>query len=147
MTASGKPFWQVKELVDMSQEEWESLCDGCARCCLNKLEDIDSGDIAYTSVACRLLDLVTCRCSDYENRTRFVPDCIVLTPKRVEELRWLPTTCAYRVLSEGGTLADWHPLVSGDPDSVRKAGISVAGRVISEREADDLEDYIVSWPE
>ena len=131
----------------MSPEEWESLCDGCARCCLNKLEDIDTGEIAYTSVACRLLDTDSCRCKDYEDRTRYVPDCVVLTPKRVSELRWLPSTCAYRVLSEGGTLAEWHPLRTGDPESTGKAGISVAGRVISERDADDLEDYVVTWPE
>jgi len=147
MTKTPEPFWREKSLSEMSKAEWESLCDGCARCCLNKLEDIESGDIAYTSVACRLLDLGSCRCSDYADRTRYVPDCVVLTPKRVEALRWLPSTCAYRVLSEGGELADWHPLISGDPDSVRKAGISVAGRVISERDADDLEEYIVSWPE
>jgi len=147
MTKKPEPFWRAKSLTEMSKAEWESLCDGCARCCLNKLEDIGSGDIAYTSVACRLLDLGSCRCSDYADRTRYVPDCVVLTPKRVEALRWLPSTCAYRVLSEGGELADWHPLVSGDPDSVRKAGISVVGRVISERDADDLEEYIVTWPE
>jgi uncharacterized protein len=147
MTDTAEPFWQTRSLSEMTGEEWESLCDGCGRCCLNKLEDIDSGEIAYTSVACRLLDLETCRCSDYDARTRFVPDCVVLTPKRVGQLRWLPSTCAYRVLSEGGDLAAWHPLVSGDPDSVRKAGISVLGRVISERDADDLEDYVVTWPE
>ena len=147
MGKSSEPFWKVKKLSEMSDAEWESLCDGCARCCLNKLEDIDTGEIAYTSVACRLLDTESCRCKDYENRTRFVPDCVVLTPKRVGELRWLPSTCAYRVLSEGGDLADWHPLVSGIPESVGKAGISVAGRVISERDADDLEDYVVTWPE
>jgi uncharacterized protein len=147
MKNAEKPFWQVKKLGEMTQAEWESLCDGCARCCLNKLEDVDSGEIAYTSVACRLLDTDSCRCKDYKQRTRFVADCIVLTPERVDELKWLPTTCAYRVLAEGGKLADWHPLVSGDPDSVRKAGISVAGRVISERDAVDLEEYIVTWPE
>jgi hypothetical protein len=147
MTRSDQPFWKTRTLAEMSKDEWESLCDGCARCCLNKLEDIDSGEIAYTSVACRLLDTESCRCRDYEDRTRYVPDCVVLTPKRVASLRWLPSTCAYRVLSEGGELADWHPLVSGDPDSVSKAGISVAGRVISERDADDLEAYVVTWPE
>lgn len=141
------PFWREKALGDMSAEEWESLCDGCARCCLNKLEDIDSGDIAYTSVACRLLDLKTCRCTDYAHRTRYVPDCVNLTPENAKLLSWLPSTCAYRVLAEGGDLADWHPLVSGDPESVKRAGISVAGRVISERDAGDLEDHVVVWPE
>ena len=147
MSADGKPFWQAKTLGEMSDDEWESLCDGCARCCLNKLEDIDTGEIAYTSVSCRLLDMDTCRCSNYVDRARFVPDCVRLTATVVAELKWLPSTCAYRVLSEGGDLADWHPLVSGDPESVRKAGISVAGKVISEREVDNLEDFIVTWPE
>ncbi len=140
------PFWREKSLDEMSVEEWESLCDGCARCCLNKLEDIDSGEIAFTNVACRLLDLETCRCTDYAERTRYVPDCVTLTSDNASRLSWLPSTCAYRVLAEGGDLADWHPLVSGDPESVKRAGISVAGRVTSEREAGDLEDHVVVWP-
>lgn len=144
-----RPFWKRKTLGEMSRGEWESLCDGCAKCCLVKLEDEDSGEIAFTDVACRLLDLGSCRCRDYPNRQRRVPDCVVLNAARVGELRWLPSTCAYRLLSEGKDLPAWHPLVSGDPGSVAKAGVSVAGRVVSEDSvADaDLPDRIVTWPE
>jgi len=141
-----KPFWQVKELSEMTDDEWESLCDGCAKCCLNKLEDVDSGDIAYTDVACRLLDLGTCRCTNYAERQKYVPDCIALKPKSVGEIKWLPSTCAYRVLADGGDLPDWHPLITGDADSVVEAGISVKGKVVSEREAGDLEEHVVEWP-
>ncbi len=100
-----KPFWRRKTLAEMTRGEWESLCDGCARCCLDKLEDDDTSEISYTEVACRLLDLGTCRCTDYSNRTRFVPDCVVLTPRTVARLTWLPSTCAYRLISEGKDLA------------------------------------------
>ena len=141
-----KPFWQVKGLSEMSDAEWESLCDGCARCCLNKLEDVDSGEISYTDVACRLLDLGTCRCTNYAERQRYVPDCVVLKPKSVAEIKWLPSSCAYRILADGGDLPDWHPLVTGDAGSVVDAGISIVGKVVSEREADNLEDHIVEWP-
>ncbi len=140
------PFWLEKDLSEMSTTEWESLCDGCARCCLNKLEDVDSGDIEYTNVACRLLEPETCRCTNYAARQTYVPDCVALTPKSVGEIKWLPSTCAYRVLAEGGELASWHPLISGDPRSVVTAGISVAGKIVSERDAKDLEDHIVEWP-
>ena len=140
------PFWREKALGDMSAEEWESLCDGCARCCLNKLEDIDSGDIAYTSVACRLLDLKTCRCTAYAERQRFVPDCISLNPRSIRRFAWLPLSCAYRRLAQGEDLQWWHPLVSGDPESVHRAGISVRGRVICEALAGELEDHVVDWP-
>lgn len=116
----------------MSAEEWESLCDGCARCCLVRLEDEDTGAIATTDVVCFLLDSGACRCGDYANRAKRVPDCLVLTPKLIGDLGWLPATCAYRVLDEGGELAWWHPLVSGDPETVHEAGISVRGRVVSE---------------
>ena len=139
-----RPFWESKQLTDMSPAEWESLCDGCGKCCLYKLEDIDTGEIAYTNVACRLLDAGTCRCSDYQHRFEKVEDCTGLTPEDIPTFRWLPATCAYRLLSEGKTLAVWHPLVSGDPDSVHRAGISVRGRVISEDEADDdLEMHVI----
>lgn len=147
MDDTALPFWKRKALTDMTRDEWESLCDGCARCCLAKLEDEDSGDIAYTNVACRLLDHETCRCTKYAERSRFVPDCVTLTPDNVLLLRWMPSTCAYRLLAEGKDLPDWHPLVSGDPASVHWAGISVRGRVICERKAIDLEDYIVTWPQ
>ena len=141
------PFWKTKRLEEMSRDEWESLCDGCARCCLAKLEDEDTGEIAYTNVACRLLDMGICQCTRYLERSRYVPDCITLTPDNVDRLPWMPSTCAYRLVAEGTDLPAWHPLVSGDPQSVHWAGISVRGRVVPEREAQDLEDYIVAWPE
>lgn len=142
-----QPFWKRKRLDEMTVAEWESLCDGCGRCCLIKLEDADSGDIAYTDIACRLLDLGTCRCSDYPNRHTRVPDCVRLDASNVGEFSWMPSTCAYRLVAEGKELAWWHPLVSGDPDSVHRAGISVRGRVIAEDRAGDPEDHIVTWPE
>jgi uncharacterized protein len=142
------PFWQRKSLVEMTPDEWESLCDGCARCCLLKLEDQDTGEIEHTDVACRLLDLQSCRCTSYHRRSRLVPSCIRLSPERLAALEWMPSTCAYRLLHEGKDLLWWHPLVSGDRRTVHQAGISVRHRVISETEvgADDLEDRIVSWP-
>ena len=142
-TASDKPFWQRKTLDQMSQEEWESLCDGCAKCCLHKLEDIDTGELAFTNVACRLLDIGVCSCGNYERRSTLEPDCVVLNPKNVSELAWMPSTCAYRMLAEGKPLACWHPLVSGDPDSVHRAGISVRGRCVSERHAGPLEHHVL----
>lgn len=139
-------FWREKSLQQMSIEEWESLCDGCGRCCLEKLEDMQTGVISYTDVACALLDQDTCGCSNYPNRFRFMPDCVPLNPKNVNELKWMPSTCAYRMLAEGKDLAPWHPLVSGDPNSVIAAGISVKGRCVPHHEAGDLEDHIVDWP-
>ncbi len=143
-----EPFWRAKRLDQMSKAEWESLCDGCGRCCLLKLADEGSDRVDYTDVACRLLDLGTCRCSDYPNRRRKVRDCVQLTPAKLEQLTWMPSTCAYRLLHEGRELYWWHPLVSGDPATVVEAGISVAGRVVSERQVRDeeLEDHIVEWP-
>ncbi|MCH7692148.1 MAG: YcgN family cysteine cluster protein [Proteobacteria bacterium] len=142
-----EPFWRRKTLAEMTRSEWESLCDGCAKCCLDKLQDDDTGEISYTEVACRLLDLGTCRCTDYANRKRFVPDCVVLTPRMVARLTWLPSSCAYRLISEGRDLEWWHPLVSGDPETVHRAGVSVRGRAVPEALAGDLEDHIVHWPE
>ena len=141
------PYWRTKTLEEMTREEWEALCDGCARCCLLKLEDADTGEIAYTDIACRLLDLGTCRCTRYRQRLRMVPECVDLTPEQVRKLDWLPSTCAYRLVAEGRDLAWWHPLVSGDPETVHRAGISVRGRVVPERRGDDPEDRIVTWPE
>ena len=142
------PFWQHTPLADMSATEWESLCDGCAKCCLVKLQDADGGWADYTDVACRLLDCETCRCTDYPNRARLVPDCVTLSPQNIASLGWMPSTCAYRLLAEGRDLPWWHPLVSGDPETVHQAGISVRYRVLSETEVDEdaLEDRIVDWP-
>ena len=140
------PFWKTRRLDEMTREEWESLCDGCGRCCLHKLRYEDTGALSFTNVACRLLDLESCRCSDYARRRRRVPDCVNLTPKVLAEIDWLPPSCAYRRLAEGRGLAWWHPLVSGDPDTVHRAGISVQGRAVSERQAGALESHIVEWP-
>lgn len=120
-----KPFWEQKTLAEMTAREWESLCDGCGKCCMSKLIDDDTDEIYYTTVACRLFDPDTCRCSDYKNRQKKVSDCVKLTPENVGDIAWLPTTCAYRLLNEGKPLFDWHPLVSGDPESVHKADISM----------------------
>ncbi len=143
-----EPFWRVKTLDEMTPAEWESLCDGCGRCCLNKLEDWDTGAIAWTNVGCRLLDGESCRCRDYANRFETVPDCVQLTPDEVRTLPWLPPSCGYRLVAEGKDLFPWHPLVSGDPESVHTAGVSVRGRTISEEgmELADYEDHLVTWP-
>ena len=141
------PFWLEKPLDQMSKDEWESLCDGCGRCCLNKLEDTETGSIYHTNVVCRLLDQETCRCTSYEDRKRYVPECQVLTPSNLGRYSWLPSTCAYRLISEGQDLKWWHPLVSGNFNSVHDAGISVRGRVVSERDTDDFENHVVNWPE
>ena len=145
MIAENAPFWRRKTLEQLSQQEWESLCDGCGLCCLQKLEDEDDGSVYYTRIACKLLDLETCRCRDYPNRRQFVPDCIQLTPGQASEFRWLPPTCAYRLVAEGLDLPPWHPLVCGDPQAVHKAGISQAGRMLSENAVseDDWEDYMI----
>lgn len=143
MSDAAEPFWRRKTLAEMTTAEWESLCDGCAKCCLAKLEDIDTGELHWTNVACRLLDLGTCRCSRYAERARLVSDCVQVTADNIEDLFWMPSTCAYRLLAEGKDLPHWHPLVSGDPDSVHRAGISVRGRVISERRAGPLEHHLL----
>jgi uncharacterized protein len=139
------PFWRAKRLSQMTPAEWESLCDGCGKCCLHKLQYDRPREIKYTNVACRLLDLDSCRCSDYPNRKKKVPDCVRLRPEEIKRLKWLPTTCAYRLLANGEDLMWWHPLVSGDPETVHSAGISVRGRAIAERDADVLDHHLVSW--
>ena len=142
-----RAFWERKSLEEMTAEEWESLCDGCGKCCLHKLEDEDTGDILYTRIGCRYLDSGTARCRDYPNRQRNVPECTVLRREDIEQFHWLPRTCAYRLLAEGRPLPDWHPLVSGDPDSVRRAGVSAAGRFLSEAGVpeEDWEEHAVTW--
>jgi len=137
------PFWETKDLAEMSDTEWESLCDSCGQCCLFKLEDADTGEYALTNVACRFLDHDSCQCSDYANRQRNVPDCVKVTATNIAELRWMPETCAYRLLAEGKPLFPWHPLVSGDPESVHTAGVSVRGKAINEDMVDDLEDHVI----
>jgi uncharacterized protein len=126
------PFWKTKTLEEMTPAEWESLCDGCARCCLLKLEDEDSGEVFLTRLACKLLDVGKCRCSDYHNRFAKMPDCIEIDPEKVRKLDWLPTSCGYRRVAEGRDLAWWHPLISGSPDTVHAAGISVRSWARSE---------------
>ena len=145
MADSHAPFWEVKKLAEMSASEWESLCDGCAKCCLHKLQDEETDEIFYTSVACAKLDLETCRCSVYEDRLRYVPDCLDLVQENLEELEGLPDSCAYRLVSEGRALPQWHHLGSGEKNSVHKAGMSVRGRVVSEHDVaeDELELYII----
>lgn len=139
MSSPPAPFWKAKALGEMSRTEWESLCDGCGRCCLVKLADEDTGEIHVTDVACKLLDGRTCRCTDYRHRRQRVPDCLRLTPRNVGNLRWLPETCAYRLLDEGKDLAWWHPLVSGNPETVVEAGISVRGKTISETQVQPMD--------
>ena len=138
-------FWELP-LAELDRAEWEALCDGCGRCCLQKIEDADTGAIAETNVACRLLDTKTAQCMDYRNRKAFVPDCLRLTLKIVEEVSWLPRTCAYRLRAENRPLYSWHYLISGDRQAALHAGVGIAGRVISETQAGPLEHHIVDWP-
>lgn len=144
-----KNFWEKVPLNKMTRPEWEALCDGCGKCCLNKLEDEDTGQVALTNVACRLLDDQTCQCSQYPIRHNFVPECIVLSPDNMEQnLYWMPETCAYKLMWNGHPLPEWHPLKTGDPESVHKAGVSMRGRTVPEFEVDDeeWEDHIIEEP-
>jgi hypothetical protein len=142
-------WWNEKPLAELDAQQWEALCDGCARCCLHKLEDEDDGEVFYTSVRCRYLDETTCRCSDYPNRSVLVENCIQLDVSSAGSLQWLPVTCAYRRRAQGLPLEAWHPLVSGDPDSVHRAGISIRGRCISDEyvHPDGYDEHIVHWVE
>ncbi|GAB2879462.1 YcgN family cysteine cluster protein [Microbulbifer echini] len=143
------PFWRRKTLEQMTEPEWEALCDGCGRCCLHSLEDEDTGELYNTNVACRLLDTDSSRCSQYVRRKELVPGCVQLRVEDIDQYTWLPSTCAYRRLAQGQPLPEWHPLVSGDWQSVHKAGMSVRGSVISEElvHPDDMEEHIVTWVE
>lgn len=142
-----KPFWQTVKLADMTAAQWEALCDGCAKCCLVKLQDEDSGEIVFTDIVCNLLDQQSCRCTHYEERTKLVPDCVKLSKDNLDKIDFMPPSCAYRLLHEGKDLPQWHPLVSGHADSVVEAGMSVKGRVIAEMTFDgDSEDRVVDWP-
>ncbi len=143
MAMKKQPFWRTKSLAQMNRTEWESLCDGCGQCCLHKLQDEDTNEIYWTSVACTLLDSESCRCRDYPNRRKTVPDCVFLTPEIVDEVDWLPVTCAYRLVAEGADLYWWHPLVSGDPNTVHEAGISVRGKVTAfDHDMQDDDDFL-----
>ncbi len=148
MSHVDQPFWRRKALDQLSQDEWESLCDGCGLCCLLKLEDEDTTELYHTRLTCRLLDIGSCRCSDYQNRHTSVSDCALVTPDTVDELDWLPATCAYRLLAEGADLHWWHPLVSGDRNSVHEAGISVRDWARPETGVpqDQIDRYVIRDP-
>jgi uncharacterized cysteine cluster protein YcgN (CxxCxxCC family) len=139
---AGEPFWRRKTLSEMTAQEWESLCDGCGLCCLVRFEEEDTGEIIPTRVHCKLFDAQACVCTDYARRRAQVPDCVKLTPGNIDQLPWMPKSCAYRRLHEGRDLADWHPLVSGDPESVHRAGVSVRGQTISEIALAEPEDAL-----
>jgi len=138
-------FWEIKSLTEMSSEEWESLCDNCGKCCLIKLEDEDSGEIVFTSAVCDLIDLDSCRCSRYSERCSLVPECIDLKQHDFAEYNWLPSTCAYRLLTDGNPLPDWHPLITGTPESVKDAGVSISSYAIKESQVEDFEDHVIGW--
>ncbi len=141
-------FWKTKKLAEMNSEEWESLCDNCGKCCLHKLEDEDTGDIYFTRVACKLIDLTTCRCTRYAERTQLISECLDIKHLDTANYHWLPATCAYRLLSEGEELPVWHPLLTESTDSVENAGVSIRSFAMEESEVkdiDDLEDHIIEW--
>ena len=146
-TLSESQYWQTTPLAEMTPLQWEALCDGCGKCCVIKLEDVDDGSIHYTEIGCTLLDGKTCRCTNYQNRKSIVEDCVILSPDRLNDLPWMPQTCAYRLLHEGKDLPQWHPLVTGEPDSTHQAGKSVAGKIFSEDniDEDDYPSHIKDW--
>lgn len=139
-------FWREKPLDELNRQEWESLCDGCGKCCLHKLEDDETGEVHYTNVACRFLDAETIQCGKYMTRQRYVGNCVVMTPELLDTLPWMPSTCAYRLLYEGKDLPEWHPLVAGNRAAIHEAGSSVKGKVVDERDAGDFEDHLTDWP-
>lgn len=139
-------FWREKPLEKMNRQEWESLCDGCGKCCLHKLEDIDTGEIRHTNVACRFLDHDTIQCGKYLTRQRYVGNCVVMSADLLDQLPWMPSSCAYRLLYEGKDLPEWHPLIAGNPEAIHEVGQSVKGRIVDERDAGDFEDHLVDWP-
>jgi len=140
-----KPFWKTKKLSEMTPEEWEMLCDGCGKCCLEKFIFEEDNSLVFTNIACRLLDRKTCCCRYYHNRSKYVPECRSIRPETIKESYWLPKTCAYRLLSEGKTLPQWHPLISGTPMSVHTAGMSAAGRCVPPKPEEEFQNYIVEW--
>ena len=143
----GNNFWETKNLIDMNENEWESLCDKCGKCCVIKLEDFDTQEVHYTNVSCKLLCEKSASCKDYENRKSIVPDCIILSPDNLKDLKWMPETCAYKLLNEGKNLPYWHPLLSGNDKEIVNSGNSVKNRVTNENEIKikDLPDYIFNW--
>ena len=143
MSGPERPFWESVPLTKMTRAQWESLCDGCGKCCIHKLEDEETGEVLPTNVACRLLDRRSGQCSDYRRRHAFVPECVRLTPAKLDQLDWLPSTCAYRLIRDGQPLYDWHHLVSGDREAVHRAGVSVRGWTVSEDDVGDLENHII----
>ncbi len=145
MKSEQQEYWEAKSLAEMNTQEWEALCDGCAKCCLHRLEDEDTQEIYFTNVHCRLLDTDTSLCTDYPNRSRLVSDCVTITLEELKDPYWLPSTCAYRLLAEGKGLPDWHPLVSGTPESVFQSGNGILGRTLCEDEADELTHHIITW--
>jgi len=145
---ASKPYWKTKNMAEMSQEEWENLCDGCGKCCCIRLEDEETEDIYITDVVCKLFDPNTCQCTDYKNRSKKVPDCVTLTPRNVDKLHWMPRTCAYRLVAEGKDLPDHHHLISGNRNTIHEVGMSVQDAVVSELLVDEeeLHHRLVIWP-
>ena len=143
--SNNEHFWETKSLNQMTKVEWESLCDGCGKCCLHKLEDIDTGEISVSNVSCSFLDQTSCKCKDYKNRNENVPDCIQLDSKNLKNLDWLPSTCAYRLIDEGESLHDWHHLISGSSETIHQRGMSVRDCSVNESSLKNVEEYILEW--